>query len=89
MFVDNDTTFCGSNNILEFFSFYVLDDISKPYHKYFQCVTQQLYNDPKEVFSTGSDLFKDIGAVETARDCLNKCKKDNYDLAFISTTKEE
>jgi hypothetical protein len=63
-FLDDSEKFCGSNGeTLPFYSAYVLDDINStntddvPDYKYFQCVTQQLYNDFSEVLPAELVLF--------------------------------
>ena len=67
-------------------SVYPLDEDTSWSHKHLQCIVQTLYNDPKEVLS--GDLFVDLENVKEAVDCLDNCRKKNYDLAFIKLIEE-
>jgi len=80
--VEDNETFCGGEDYPGYFSAYVLDDITKPHYKYFQCVTQQLYNDLEEVFPDDT-LTESIENVGSALECLQKCEDLHFELGFI------
>ena len=52
---DDETKYCGGDyNDFPFYSAYILDSSNTddvPNYKYFQCVKQELYSDPKDVLS--------------------------------------
>jgi hypothetical protein len=84
--VEDNETFCGGEDYPGYFSAYVLDDITKPHYKYFQCVTQQLYNDLEEVFPDDT-LTESIENVGSALECLQKCEDLHFELGFIQLVK--